>query len=124
MPKLIPLALLAALLASTSAVRAVETSLQLVLTLPPNSQSVLTKYECEGMDPIEVQYLNAEPVFLAFVRIGGERQLFVNVLAASGARYASGQYEWWTKGSDATLTDLTAAEGAKPIACTEISDTP
>ncbi len=104
--------------------RAVESATQLTLTLPGNAQTVTATYQCEGTDPIEVQYVNAAPLFLAFVPVAGERQLFVNVISASGARYASGQYEWWTKGPDATLTDLTAAEGTAPVACTESSETP
>ena len=45
------------------------------------------------------------------------------VLAASGAKYAAGEYEWWNKGSEGTLINLTTPD-ADPIACTEISETP
>jgi membrane-bound inhibitor of C-type lysozyme len=49
--------------------------------------------------------------------------VFVNVMYGSGAKYVSGQYEFWTKGSDATLTDL-MAEPQTPLNCSEVSNTP
>ena len=30
-------------------------------------------------------------------------RVFVNVVSASGARYVSGSYVWWSKGDTATL---------------------
>ena len=38
----------------------------------------------------------------------------VNVLSASGARYAGRQYTWWTKGNSADFYDLTKGEDARP----------
>lgn len=125
MPPFKPLALaLPLLLALPIPAGAVETSLQLVLELPGNAERNVVRYECDGLEPFAVDYVNASPIFLAIVPIEGEPLLFANVIAASGARYASGQYEWWTSGSEATLTDLTAPEGTEPLACLEIVDTP
>lgn len=112
------------LLATVTGAGAVDTSLQLVLELPGNAERNIIRYECDGLEPFAVDYVNAAPTFLAIVPIEDERLLFVNVIAASGARYVSGQYEWWTQGSEATLTDVTAAEGTEPLACLEIIDTP
>lgn len=104
---------------------AVDSSVQLVIELPANSERQQVLYQCADIEsPIPVEYINAEPLFLAFVPIEGETRLFVNVLSADGARYASGQYEWWTRGSEAQLIDLTAGEEAEPIACQEVTMTP
>jgi len=112
------------LLATVTGAGAVDTSLQLVLELPGNAERNIIRYECDGREPFAVDYVNAAPTFLAIVPIEDERLLFVNVIAASGARYVTGQYEWWTQGSEATLTDVTAAEGTEPLACLELVDTP
>jgi membrane-bound inhibitor of C-type lysozyme len=51
--------------------------------------------------------------------------VFASVISASGARYASGQWVWWSKGSDASLYDTTLGEDAEAVlTCTEIHDTP
>lgn len=116
----------ALVLAASAPALAVESSMQIVLELSGNAQRDVISYECEGTpEPLTVEYVNAAPTFLAFVPVNGEKLLFVNVLAASGARYASGNYEWSTNGSEATLIDLTAEEGAPPMAtCLEHSLTP
>jgi membrane-bound inhibitor of C-type lysozyme len=124
MPSFKPLAALPLLLALPVPAGAVETTLQLVLELPGNAERNVVHYECDGLEPFAVDYVNASPTFLAIVPIEGERLLFANVIAASGARYVSGQYEWWTRGSEATLTDVTAPEGSEPLVCLEIVDTP
>ncbi|RUT35079.1 hypothetical protein EMQ25_03760 [Arsenicitalea aurantiaca] len=103
---------------------AVETSMQIVLELQGDAERNVVTYECEGIDPITVEYVNANPIFLAFVPVDGEKLVFVNVLAASGARYASGQYVWWTRGAEATLHDEIAGEEAEPLSCLELSGTP
>jgi membrane-bound inhibitor of C-type lysozyme len=117
-------AALAVVLAWSGTAAAVETSMQIVLELSGNAERNVVRYECEGVEPFAVEYVNAAPVFLAFVPVAGENLVFVNVIAASGARYVSGQYEWWTRGSEATLADVTAAEGTEPTECLEIVDTP
>ena len=87
------------------------------------------KYDCEHHDPIVVQYLNAAPNFVALVPIeqegAADRLLFVNVISGSGAKYVAGKYEWWTKGNDATLHDVTEGLDAAPVlTCSEEVDTP
>jgi membrane-bound inhibitor of C-type lysozyme len=123
-PSLKPVFAAGLLLALPAPVKAVETSMQIVLELQGNAQRDLKAYQCEGAEPFDVEYVNAAPIFLAFVPVAGEKLIFVNVMSASGARYASGQYEWSTKGGEATLTDLMAAEGTPPLACLEHSETP
>ncbi len=116
-------ALLLGLIAASPAA-AVETSMQLVLELTGNAERDVVPYECEGLEPFEVEYINAEPIFLAFVPIDGERLIFVNVLSARGTRFASGSYLWSTRGGSAELLDLTQGEDAEPISCVEATETP
>ena len=98
----------------------------LTLTLPDPGQFQHVSYTCDGMEErLPVDYLNAEPNYLALVPIEGKTRIFSNVLSGSGVRYAAGHYEWWTKGSEASLVDVTADEGAAPLlTCLEASDTP
>jgi membrane-bound inhibitor of C-type lysozyme len=50
-----------------------------------------------------VHYINGAGNSLAVLPIGGKSIIFANVMAASGARYASGDYIWWEAGGAATL---------------------
>lgn len=107
---------------------AVETSMQLVLELEGNAQRDVATYTCEGIEePMVVEYINAHPIFLAIVPVEGENLIFVNVIAASGARYVSGQYEWWSRGNEAQFTDAMDVEGeseAEPVSCHSVQDIP
>ena len=124
--KQIPLAALAALLASPALA---DASIITGLAVDGDAEVKAVKYDCEHHDPIVVQYLNAAPNFLAIVPIEQEsasnRLVFVNVLSGSGAKYVAGKYEWWTKGNDATLHDVTEGLDAAPVlTCSEEVDTP
>jgi membrane-bound inhibitor of C-type lysozyme len=101
-----------------------DTSVQLILELPGNVERNVVQYDCAG-EPLTVEYINAAPTFLALLDAGNGKTIFVNVMSGSGARYASGQYEWWTEGSEATFTDLTKTEGEQgAISCLEFNQTP
>lgn len=82
-------------------------SAQATLSIPLRSgatDSVQSQtYTCGGGEVLSVQYVNAGPNSLALLSIEGEERIFVNVVAASGARYVSGAHVWWTKGETATL---------------------
>lgn len=84
--------------------------------------SVATQvYSCGDGQNITVQYVNSGPNALAIMPIDGEDRIFVNVVAASGAKYASGADVWWTKGDTATLeNELT---GGAALTC-QAQDTP
>jgi membrane-bound inhibitor of C-type lysozyme len=100
------------------------TSVQVVLALTGDAQIHTVRYECDGLaEPFAVEYVNAQPNFLAIVPVGGAHVVFVNVTAASGARYVAGQYEWWTRGSEATFADVQQPD-AEPVACLEMTETP
>jgi len=118
-------ALLAALSLAAPA-GAVETAMQLTLTLDGNAQRDVVTYQCgEDQTPLRVEYINAEPIFLAILPVEEETLIFVNVISGSGARYASGPYVWWTRGAEASLYDEMAGEDAEPVSsCIEVNDIP
>lgn len=80
-----------------------ETTLS--IPLGPDAQVTPYRYACDGGEPFPVQYINAEPYILALLPIDGQQRIFVNVISGSGARYVSGEYEWWSKGDEATLSN-------------------
>lgn len=109
-------------LAAAAMMGNVDVSAQVVLSLTGDFQQTTHVYQCEGLEPFTVQFINADPNFLAIVPVGPRKMVFVNVLSASGAKYVAGQFEFWTKGSEATLTDLQAEP--QSVQCTETNDTP
>ncbi|RYE07615.1 MAG: hypothetical protein EOP22_17190 [Hyphomicrobiales bacterium] len=118
---LAPLALSLAL--ATPALAVVE--LNVGINLRGDVQIVTTPYGCGAEEPLTVRYINAQPNFFAIIPIEGRDVVFVNVISASGAKYVSGQYEWWNKGTDATLHDVTEGLDAAPVlTCAENVQTP
>jgi membrane-bound inhibitor of C-type lysozyme len=65
------------------------------------------RYACEGGKSLTVKYMTVGDTPLASMVLDGKTLVFANVIAASGARYASGRYVWWTKGPAGFLTDET-----------------
>jgi len=100
-------------------------ALTLTLQGRESTEQTTIAYDCPGAEPLSVTYLNAAPNFLALVPVEGETMVMSAVLAASGVRYAAGQYEWWTSGTDASLYDRTLGPDASPVAeCLEFTNTP
>lgn len=79
------------------------------------------RYECDGGRVVQAEYINAGEVSLALLTIEGKVVLTANVISGSGARYAGGIFEWWTKGDEATFTDLTVEGDAKSRTCKAVS---
>ena len=75
----------------------------LTVDLGPTDQVTAETYTCGADETIPVRYVNAGPNVLAILPVGGEERIFVNVVSASGTRYASGAHVWWSKGDSATL---------------------
>ncbi len=93
---------LAALACSALALpAAAETTLN--LALGPIDTVETISYDCEGADPLRVQFVNAGENALALTEIDGAMQIFVNVVSGSGASYVSGADTLSTKGSTALL---------------------
>jgi membrane-bound inhibitor of C-type lysozyme len=109
-------------LATAALMQNVDVSAQVVLSLTGDFQKTTHQYQCEGLEPFTVEFINADPNFLAIVPLGGRQMVFVNVISADGAKYAAGQYEFWTRGADATLTDLQA--DPQSVECAEANETP
>lgn len=111
--------------ATQAPVPAVSASLTLTLESTGNIERSVVNYLCDDDSALSVHYINAAPNFLALVPVEGEALVFVSTVSASGARYVSGPYEWWSHQGEATLRDLTQDEDAEPLAtCTEASNTP
>lgn len=91
------------------------------ITIPlPGGQKVermKVAYSCDGGLKVQAEYFNAQPVALATIAFKKDFVVLANVLAGSGAKYAGGQYIWWTKGDNADLYDLTKGENAQPVSC-------
>ena len=117
--------LLAALLAALAAPAFADASVTIGLSVTGDLERKIVPYDCGTDTPLVVEYLNAAPDFLALVPIDGKPRIFVNTLSASGAKYEAGQYVWWNKGSDATLSDITEGLDAAPVlTCSEVIETP
>ena len=84
----------------------------LMIDLPGAAERQTVAYSCDGDRKVTAEYVNAGANSLAIVKLGDDTVLMVNVLSASGARYAGQQYVWWTKGNSADFYDLTKGEDA------------
>jgi membrane-bound inhibitor of C-type lysozyme len=73
-------------------------------------------YTCANGKTFKVTYLNAtNGQSFALVPVKGRNLLFVETIAASGAKYQADRYTWWTKGPGADLYDATAGDDAAPV---------
>ena len=109
----------AALIAGTLCVMAVTHSAVAMPLTVPQIQTATTntlRYECHGGSTLTVQYMNTKnKQSFALLTVDGRKMLFVNVLAASGAKYVGDHYTWWTKGPEGSLTDDTADPKTPPM---------
>ncbi|PRY92861.1 membrane-bound inhibitor of C-type lysozyme [Hasllibacter halocynthiae] len=92
-----------------------QAALTLSVPLGEGDEVIAARYDCEG-ETTHVRYVNAGGDAFALVEVGGRERLFVNVVSASGARYVSGRWEWWSARGDARLTDLTDGGGGTECA--------
>lgn len=108
-----------ALTAGTMVLMSVTHSAVAMPLTVPQIQTATTntlRYECRGGGTLTVQYMNTKnKQSFALLTVDGRKMLFVNVLAASGAKYVGDHYTWWTKGPEGSLTDDTADPKAPPI---------
>lgn len=91
----------------------------LAIALPSGitAERHVAHYQCPGLGKLQVEYVNAGAISLAILPLEGQTQMFAQVLSGSGARYASGPYVWWIKGSEGSLQDLRKGENAPPVVC-------
>jgi membrane-bound inhibitor of C-type lysozyme len=107
--------IVAAALATLAAPALADAGVSLSVPLGGNTEIKTVQYTCQNHDPVTMQYINAEPNFLAVLPLDGKSLIFVSVLAASGTKYASGQYELYSKGPAITLQDTTEGLDAAPV---------
>jgi membrane-bound inhibitor of C-type lysozyme len=104
---------------------AVTATLTLTLDTTGDIERRTVIYQCDNGEGFRVQYVNSSPNFLAILPVDGETHIFATALSASGARYVSGPYEWWSTGDEATLRDLRSEENDPPLAtCLSAVNTP
>ena len=96
-----------AVIAASASIASADASLSVNIELDDDATIQTVRYQCENGERLKVQYINSQDDQLALVPTDGDddERLFVNVVSGSGARYVAGQYEWFTKGDKATLTD-------------------
>lgn len=82
---------------------AANITLSLPLEIAPADGVNSVSYVCEEDESFSALYVNSGVNSLALLTVDGEERVFVNVVSGSGSRYVSGQYVWWTKGSNASL---------------------
>lgn len=85
-----------------------EAFLSLSLPLGAGDGVVSARYVCEDGTEYAVRYVNSGPNSLALIALPEGERVFVNVIAASGARYVAGAYEWWSRGETARLSNAQA----------------
>ena len=120
-------ALLAVALLAPTAAQAAQATLQIELGTAGDFERRVMTYDCNDGSTVTATYINAAPNFLAILPVIDEPEplVFTSVVAASGVRYVSGIWMWWTKGVDATLHDVTLGQDAEPVlTCSEVNNTP
>jgi len=104
----------AAVLLGGSAAWATTITIELPGDEKPETNKVA--YAC-GDRTVTATYINTSGNQFAVLDLGDATIVTVTVMSGSGARYVGQQYEWWTKGDQATLTDL-MQDPQKPLDCT------
>lgn len=112
--------LLPSLLVLSSLAASAASAGEVVIDFPGEKvEETTVSYSC-GSAEMDVRYVNAGVTSLAIFDWNGDRIVASAGMSASGVRYVSGRYVWWTKGGEATLYDEMAGEGAAPLAtCTQ-----
>lgn len=82
--------------------------------------ATVENYVC-GADKVTATFMNNDQNSIALVSVNGEAPvLLANVISASGAKYAGGIYELWTKGKTATFTNF-MGQSKNGVACKSAS---
>ncbi|WP_317992465.1 MliC family protein [Bartonella gliris] len=107
----------------SGSINALASSLVIEVPDDPEPTTQTVSYQCDmgtSKEHVEATYHNAGNISLVDFKWKGKRIVGSNVIAASGAKYVSGQYIWWTKRDEATLYNLIDdPKEEKPIHCIE-----
>jgi len=93
------------LYAATVGASGTDLTIHLKGSEPITRRVVTLQCDAEGVKlglpagPFSVEYINGAGNSLAVLPISGKSLIFANVMAASGARYAAGNYIWWDAGT-------------------------
>jgi membrane-bound inhibitor of C-type lysozyme len=103
------------LLALTCAAQANEPTLSFPHAVVANSE--IRNYVCNRQETLSVAYVaTVDGDAFAYLTAEGRPHIFINVLAASGAKYVSGPYVWWTKGPTGNLSRADDSDAAPLLA--------
>lgn len=100
-------------------------ALACALTLPHTSQAATSQastYQCDKLHRLVVRYYEAQGDKPDFVKltIKNKQYTLPRAPAASGIRYSDEKhYEWWGKGEEGSLTDISKKQGAT-FSCKEV----
>jgi membrane-bound inhibitor of C-type lysozyme len=121
----------ASVLLGALALAAVASATDMTIHLKGN-QSIsrqTIKYECDAQaekmglpaGTFSVEYLNGAGNSLAVVPVNGNSLIFANVVSASGARYAAGQYIWWDAAGRSTTFSSDSLAGKVQSVCHRVA---
>ncbi|WP_273719692.1 MULTISPECIES: MliC family protein [unclassified Bartonella] len=106
-----------------SSINALAGSLVIEVPDDPAPTTEIATYQCDmrkNKESIEATYYTAGDIALVDFKWKGKRIVGSNVIAASGAKYVSGQYVWWTTKNEALFYDLiNDPKEENPIRCIE-----
>ncbi|WP_048649263.1 MliC family protein [Nitratireductor soli] len=108
------LPILVTMLLAAPGVHAATVELDLPYVSAVEADSVT--YRCPDFE-LTATYHNAGDIALAVLQFEARNVVVVTVPSASGARYAGGNFVWWTKGDHGDLYDVSRGEDAKPVSC-------
>lgn len=111
----IAIAVVVGLASSASYAQPTLPKVTISIDMPEDAVVNSVTYGCGDGVSLSVSYVNADPNFLAIVPVEGKSIIFASAISGSGARYTASRYEWWTKGDDAFLRDLTDNENQKAM---------
>ncbi|MCZ2157842.1 MliC family protein [Bartonella sp. 220] len=100
----------------------------LVIEVPDTPEPTIESiaYQCSigtKKERVEATYYNTGDISLVDLKWNEKRIIAANVISASGAKYAGGEYIWWTKHNEASLYDLiNDPKEEKPFHCVEEQD--
>ncbi len=94
-----------------SSTLASATDLTIHLNGPQTLSRKTVQYRCDAQgaaiglpaSAFPVEYINGAGNSLVIVPVHGMSLIFANVMSASGARYAAGQYIWWEAAGSVTF---------------------
>ncbi|WP_341864172.1 MliC family protein [Gymnodinialimonas sp. 57CJ19] len=86
-----------------------DTSLSINIELE-DALVTTTSYQCGSEGALTIHYITTNDDILALVPVDDDPRVFAGVVSASGSRYVSGQFEWWSHGAEGTLRNVISEE--------------